>query len=92
MFLHPLLETLQLVPGEGESQCRSSSLLHPLPCTFRELAHRSVAFGKDGFLPLPHWEEGQADFHLRNREVGLGHRKQEEVAWSCPELQAVRFK
>ena len=58
----------------GELPYRSSSL-DPPPCNPRELAHRSAAFGKDGFLPLPPCEEGQADFYLRDRGGGLGQKK-----------------
>lgn len=49
-------------------------------------------FRKDGFLALPHCEEGQADFHLRDRGGGLGQKKWEDVVWAWAELQAVTYE
>jgi hypothetical protein len=65
-------------------------LLIPSFLHLGDLAHRSAAFGEGGFLSLPHCEEVQADFHLRDRGVGMWQEKWEEVAQSYPELQVGR--
>lgn len=88
MFLHPFVRGPAAGPkGELPAGVPSYTLF---PATSG--LHRVGTFRKDGSLHLPHCEEGQADFHQRDRGGGLGPKKWEDVAWAWAELQAVRYE
>lgn len=82
MFLHLSSEALLLVPGMN---CLQEFLIILSFLQPQEVGPLVSILWKDGYLPSPYCKEGQADFHLRDRQVGWA----EEMEGICSVLPRV---